>query len=96
MILLLLGGLGSLLYGGLFHAVTVEEEKERQISIPVPGLPVPGDLASNPLFCRPEVPPGMKLEKGHREVCRVEPRAGMGDQPRSDLRRRGAIGQRVS
>ena len=36
LILLLLGGSGSLLYGSLFHVVTVEEEQQREISAAVP------------------------------------------------------------
>lgn len=37
-IVLLLGGLGLLLYGSLFHVVMVAEEKERAISIAIPDL----------------------------------------------------------
>jgi hypothetical protein len=39
LILLLLGGSGSLLYGSLFHVVIVAEEKEREISIAIPAPP---------------------------------------------------------
>ncbi len=45
LILLLLGGSGSLLYGSLFHVVIVAEEKEREISIAVP---VPSGLSERP------------------------------------------------
>ena len=38
LIVLLLGGSGALLYGSLFHVVTVAEEKEREISIAIPAL----------------------------------------------------------
>jgi hypothetical protein len=56
MILLFLGAVGSLLYGAIFHPITVEEEKEREISIMVPALPGPEESP-------PELPPGMKMEK---------------------------------
>ena len=37
-VLLFLGGLGSILYGSLWHMATVEEDKTREISIAVPTL----------------------------------------------------------
>jgi hypothetical protein len=44
LILFLLAGLASLLYGAMFHAVSVQEEKEREISIAIPTLPGLGDM----------------------------------------------------
>jgi hypothetical protein len=38
LILFLVGGSGSILYGWIFHTATVEVEKERQISIATPTL----------------------------------------------------------
>jgi hypothetical protein len=46
LILLLLGGSGSLLYGSLFHKATVDEEGEREVSIAVSALPGLGDAPS--------------------------------------------------
>ena len=54
LILLLLGGTGSLAYGLLFHAVTVEEEKQREISVAVPS---PFGFGEPPGF------PGARSEK---------------------------------
>jgi hypothetical protein len=74
LILLLLGGIGSLVYGSLFHAVTVEEEKQREISVAVPspfgfGEPpargAPQGNPGNPLENAPGPPdfPGVRFEK---------------------------------
>jgi hypothetical protein len=48
LILLLVIGGGSLLYGSLFHTAMVEEEGEREISVPVPVLPGLGDVPPAP------------------------------------------------
>lgn len=45
-ILLLLVGLGSILYGSFWHVVMVEEDKTREISIAVPTLPGFGESPS--------------------------------------------------
>jgi hypothetical protein len=69
MILLLLGGVGSLVYGSLFHVVAVEEDKEREISIMVPAMSGPGEAPEenpqNPFEDHAAllVPPGMRLQK---------------------------------
>ena len=39
LILLLLGGAGSFVYGSLFHSITIYEEKDREVTIAVPVLP---------------------------------------------------------
>jgi hypothetical protein len=38
LIVLVLAGIGSILYGALYHTVTVEETKQREISIAVPTM----------------------------------------------------------
>jgi hypothetical protein len=43
LILLLLTGIGSILYGSLVHVAAVEEEKQREISVAVPTLFGPGE-----------------------------------------------------
>jgi hypothetical protein len=43
-IFLLLLGCGSLLYGLLFHTITVEETKQREVSVAVSTLPGVGEL----------------------------------------------------
>lgn len=48
MVVLLLGGVGSLLYGSFFHGIMVEEEKEREISIAVPTMSEFGDMPFEP------------------------------------------------
>ena len=48
MVFLLLGGAGSLLYGSFCHRVTVEEDKQREISIAVPTMSEFGDTSFEP------------------------------------------------
>jgi len=45
LILLLAAGASSLLYGSLFHQMTVEVEKEREISIAIPTMSGPGGMS---------------------------------------------------
>lgn len=60
----LLAGLGSLLYGALFHVVTVEEEKEREISIMVPAPFGPGEAPGERREEAPPSPPPMPPADG--------------------------------
>jgi hypothetical protein len=66
-ILLMLAGIASLVYGLLFHAVAVEEEKQREISIAVPTLP------------GMEQPPFERRGNVEAQPPAAEPGAGDGD-----------------
>ena len=58
MILLFLGGAGSLLYGSLYHVVAVDQEKQREITIAVPTMPGPGEMPFEPQGFAPPGPEG--------------------------------------
>ena len=61
-VLLLLGSIGSVIYGARFHTVQVMEEEEREISIaPPPGVFPPGMPFGDTGFggSPPGMPPGM-------------------------------------
>ena len=76
LVFFLAAGVGSLLYGSLFHRVTVDVEKQREISIAVPTFPGPGEMPFQPQgFAAPggmppsggpmqdfSMPPGLKME----------------------------------
>ena len=67
MVVLLLGGAGSLLYGSLFHAVMVEEDKQREISIAVPTMPGFEEMPFEPRGFAPPGPEGWTPDGGPME-----------------------------
>jgi hypothetical protein len=58
LIVLLLAGLGSLLYGAMFHVVGVEEEKQRDVSVMVPAMPGLGESPAQRGENAETTPPG--------------------------------------
>ena len=62
LIFLLAAAAGALLYGSLFHRVTIEVEKQREITIAIPTLLEPGDMFFQPQGF--DVPPGFDGPQG--------------------------------
>jgi hypothetical protein len=78
---LLLAGIGSVLYGSLFHVVAVEEEKEREVSILVPTMSGVDESPAEQPGADAAAPPGSDEADPFHTPSGNEPQQGNSENP---------------